>query len=148
MPTDEPGAVVHQVLIQLRPEAAEGLGQTIRAIEDMNGRVLLSFPPNAIVASLASSGIEKLRGEPGVLSVDAQVITEARLEAASETAQVAMAAWNQHLAGQQTPQRPTSIDLSWDAPGRLPPDPPPEIQEMLRRRERDMLGGDDEQGFT
>jgi len=147
LPTDQPGAVVHQVLIQLRPEAAEGLGQTIRAIEDMNGRVLLSFPPNAIVASLASSGIEKLRGEPGIQSVDAQEIAEARLEAAPETARVAMTAWNQHLARQQAPQKPTSTDLSWDAPGRLPPDPPPDIQEMLRRRERDMLGGGDEQGF-
>ena len=147
MPTDQPGAVVHQVLIQLRPEAAEGLGQTIRSIEDMNGRVLLSFPPNAIVASLASSGIEILRGEPSVLSVDVQEIAEARLEAASETARVAMIAWNQHLARQQAPQEPMSADLSWDAPGRLPPDPPLEIQEMLRRRERDMLGGGDEHEF-
>jgi hypothetical protein len=77
--------------------------------------------------------------------VDAQEIAEDRLETAPETARAVMAAWNQHLARQQAPQQPTPADLSWDAPGRLPPDPPPHIQEMLRRREREMLSGGDEQ---
>jgi len=109
----------------------------------MNGRVLLSFPPNAIVASLASAGIEKLRGEPGVLSVDAQEIAEDRLLAAPEAERAAMTAWNEHLVRQQERGKPASADLSWDAPGRLPPDPPRYIQEMLRRREQEMLDGDE-----
>ncbi len=144
MPMDQPRSGAHQVLIQLRPEATEGLERTIRAIEEMNGRVLLSFPPNAIVASLVSAGIEKLRNEPSVLSVDAQEIAEDRLLAAPEAARAAMTAWNEHLARQQVRREPTSADLSWDAPGRQPPDPPLHIQEMLRRREREMLDGDEE----
>ncbi len=144
MPIDKLGQAAHPVFVQLHPEATEGLERTIRAIEEMNGRVLLSFPPNAIVASLASAGIEKLRGEPSVLSVDAEEIAEDRLLAAPDAERAAMTAWNEHLARQQERAKPPSADLSWDAPGRQPPDPPRHIQEMLRRREREMLEGDDE----
>ncbi len=143
MPKDKSGRGAQQVFIQLRPEATEGLELTIRAIEEMNGRVLLSLPPNAIVASLASAGIEKLRGEPNVLSVDAQEIADDRLLTAPSADRAAMLAWNEHLARQQERSKPASSDLSWDAPGRQPPDPPRHIQEMLRRREQEMLDGDE-----
>jgi len=143
VPKDKSGTSVQQVFIQLRPEAAEGLERTIRAIEEMNGRVLLSFPPNAIVASLGSAGIDQLRSEPGVLSVDAQEIADDRLLAAPAAERAAMTAWNEHLARQQGRSKPPSSDLSWDAPGRQPPDPPRHIQEMLRRREQEMLDGDE-----
>lgn len=143
MSLDQQDAIALQVFIRLRPEVAEGLERTIRAVEEMNGRVLLSFPPNAIVASLASAGIEKLRSEPSILSVDAQEIAEDRLLAAPEAARAAMTAWNEHLARQQVGRQPALTDLSWDAPGREPPDPPLYVQEMLRRREREMLDGDE-----
>jgi hypothetical protein len=143
LPIDQQDAVVHQVLIRLRPEVAEALERAIRAVEGMDGRVLFSFPPDAIVASLAGAGIERLRREPGILSVDAQEIGDDRLDAASGTARAAMTAWNDHLARQKAPRQLPSTELSWDAPGRQPPDPPPHIQEMLRRREREMLRGDE-----
>jgi hypothetical protein len=128
---------VRQALIWLQPEVAEALSQAIRAIEEMEGRVLLSFPPYAIVASIPSDRIDQLCSATGIQSVDTDEIAEQRLEAASDVERMAMVAWNEHLARQRSP-KVTPRDLSWDAPGRLPPDPPPHIREMLRRREKEM----------
>jgi hypothetical protein len=127
-----------EALILLLPGEMEGIQRTMEAIEAMSGRVLLSFPPHAIVASLPTKGVKALRDYPGILSVDTEEITGDRLNAVPEAIRMAIVAWNEHLARQRAPQQPPSVGLPWDAPGCLPPDLPRDTQEMLRRREQNM----------
>jgi hypothetical protein len=138
MPTGRRAGDVRDALIQLQAEGMQDVDRVIETIEEIGGRVLLSYPPHAIVASLPDEKINELRGKPGIRAVDTEEISGDRVNAAPQTMRVAMAAWNEHLAGQRAPREQPSLGLSWDAPGRLPPDPPPDIREMLRRRERDM----------
>jgi len=130
-----------EALIQLRPEGMEGLHHAVGLVESLGGRVMFSYPPHALVASLPVEAIDDLRKEPGIQSADTQEIDEERLRDAPDIMRLAMIAWNEHLAKQRAPAEKPATGLPWDAPGRLAPDPPAEIQEMLRRRERDMRGG-------
>ena len=134
-----------QALVLFRQEDPAAFDRAIEALEEIGGSVLMSFVPHAIVAALPEDRIDELRCEPSVQSVDTEEIAEERMRAASESGQLAMAAWNEHLTRQSQPQEPPSLGLAWDAPGRLPPDPPSHIQEMLRRRERDMQDGADDE---
>lgn len=142
---NEPVGVEFEALIQLRPEGREGLRRAVGIVEGMGGRVMFSFPPHTIVASLPGEGIDELRTEPGILSVDTTEIAEERLKEAPEAIRMVMAAWNEHLAKQHTREEPPAIGLRWDAPDRLAPDPPAEVQEMLQRRESNMrsVAGDE-----
>jgi len=128
---------MRDVLILLEPEGMEAIDRIIEAIEEMRGRVLLTYAPHAIVASVPDEAIDNLRDKPRIRSVDTEEIADDRVRGEPEAVRVAVAAWNEHLARQRRP-REEPVGLSWDAPGRLPPDPPRHIREMLRRREREL----------
>lgn len=135
---------MQDVLIQL---AAKNLGdaeRAIKVIEGVGGRVLHVFLPGMIMASIPVERISEIRGKAGIESVDTDEINEDRLNQASSEIKFAAAAWNDHVKTKRlapAEARP-SLGLPWDAPGRLPPDPPPHIQEMLRQREREMKSGE------
>jgi hypothetical protein len=59
-------------------------------------------------------------------------------EHASPGVSDAIYVWNEHLRSRRPAGAPRGPDepLSWDAPGRLPPDPPRGVLDELRRRER------------
>jgi len=126
-----------ETFILLRPET-EGVQSIVEAVEMAAGRVLLSFPPFAVVALVPSERLDELRTNPAILLVSAKEIADDRLEAASSTTRMAAAAWNEHLARRHRPPEHQYEGSSWGAAGRLAPDPPPDIQAMLRRREQEL----------
>ena len=130
-----------ETFILLRPKT-ERIQSIVEAIEMMDGRVLLSVPPCAVVALLPTERLDELRDNPAIQLVATEEIAEDRLGAASGTTRMAVAAWNEHLARRHKRPESSSEGLSWDAPQHLAPDPPSHIQEMLRRREQELQGDD------
>jgi hypothetical protein len=133
---------MRETFILLWPEA-EGIESFVQVVEGMGGRVLLSFPPYAVVALLPAERIDELRTDPAIQLVSTEEISADMSVGLSSTSRMAADAWNEHLARQHDgPPKQLFEGLSWDAPGRLAPDPPAHIQEMLRRRERESQGDD------
>jgi hypothetical protein len=130
-----------ETVILLRPKT-ERIQSIVEAIEMMDGRVLLSVPPCAVVALLPTERLDELRDNPAIQLVATEEIAEDRLGAASGTTRMAVAAWNEHLSRRYKRPESSSEGLSWDAPQHLAPDPPSHIQEMLRRREQELQGDD------
>jgi len=90
-------------------------------------------------ASMPVANIEKLVGEGGIVTATTEPIT-AKEAAPERTLSFAVAAWNEHfnverrMRALDAPER----DLAWGAPDRQVPDPPPDIQALLRQRELEM----------
>lgn len=127
-------------LIRLDPGAGD-FDEALRLVEEAGGRVLHAFPPHALIAELPGAAGATLAGRAGIRSVSADEIPSAGAGRHDVVADV----WNAHLRARRAPGRRTSDrlghGLSWGAPGLLPPDPPPEVQAELRRREREAEGG-------
>ncbi len=130
---------MRETFILLWPEAQE-IQSVVQTVETMAGRVLLSFPPYAAVALLPPERIDELRTNPAVQLVSTEEIAGDTLTSVSGATRMAVDAWNEHLARRHGPSERLFEGLSWDAPGRLAPDPPAHIQEMLRRREQELQG--------
>jgi len=130
---------MRETFVLLGPQG-EGMESVVQAIEVISGRVLLSFPPHAVVALLPAERIDELRANPAARLVSTEEIALEGLEAASSAARMAVAAWNEHVVRRNRPPERLFEGLAWDAPGRLAPDPPPHVREMLRRREQEMQG--------
>jgi len=128
---------MRETFILLWPET-EGVQSIVQAVETMAGRVLLSFPPYAVVALLPTERIDELRANPAIQLVSTEEVAGETLTSASGAMRVAVDAWNEHVARHNTPPKRLFEGLSWDGPGRLAPDPPTHIQEMLRRREQEL----------
>jgi hypothetical protein len=114
----------------------------VRAVETMDGRVLLSFPPCAVVALLPPERLDDLRTNPAVGLVTTDEIAAESISGVPDATRTAVAAWNEHLARGHRRRASSSEGLSWDAPHHLAPDPPRHIQEMLRRREQELKRDD------
>ena len=136
---DEPAAP-RPALIRLDPRGGD-FDEAVRLVEQTGGRVLHAFPPHALIAELPVAVGATLAGRAGIRSVTADEIPSAGAGAPDVVADV----WNAHLRARRAPTRRASDrighGLSWGAPGLLPPDPPPEVQAELRRREREAGGG-------
>jgi hypothetical protein len=130
---------MQDALIRLAATNQADAERAIREIEAAGGRVLHSFPPRIIMASVPSDRIGEIREMAGVQSADTDEIGDERLVKMSGVIRSAAMVWNDHLKRKRSaPEKPDpSLGLSWDAPSRLPPDPPPDVMEKLRRRERD-----------
>jgi len=133
-----PSERMQDALIRLTAATRADAERAIREIEAAGGRVLHSFPPRMIMASIPSDRLGEIREKAGVRSVDTDEIGDERLVKMSGAIRSAAMVWNDHLKRKRAaPEKPDpSLGLSWDAPGRLPPDPPPDVMEKLRRRER------------
>ena len=130
---------MHETFILLWPEVTESQA-VVQLVETMTGRVLLSFPPYAVVALLPTERVDELRANPAVQLVSTEEIAGDTLASVSGATRMAVDAWNEHLARRHRSSKGLFEGLSWDAPGRLAPDPPAHIQEMLRRREQELQG--------
>ena len=134
MHTNRPENSSGEVLILLEPKWEEVWNSLITVIEAERGQILLAFRPAAIVAELSDNAISTLREMPGVL-VMTEAIAENEATMLPEGLRPAAALWNERVARQEHPQTRSGENLAWDAPGYLPPDPPPAIRDELRRRE-------------
>ena len=130
---------MRETFILLWPETVE-IQAVVQTVETMAGRVLLSFPPYAVVALLPTERIDELRANPAVQLASTEEIAGDTLASVSGATRMAVDAWNEHLTRGHRPPKQPFDGLSWDAPGRLAPDPPAYIQEMLRRREQELHG--------
>lgn len=135
---------MQEAFIQIRDEAMEGLERVIKVIEALGGRVMHSYPPRSIIALVPTEKMDELRGHEAIESIDTEQITDERAATAGNTNDLAVAAWNQHVSKQSRSAAAAdrTVGLSWDESSRLPPDPPQEIREMLRRRELDLESDD------
>ena len=129
--SQEPG----EALIVLAPGHEDAWDPMLAATEAAGGRILFSIKPQAAVAALDTAAIETLRERPGVFLVETEAIAGDEAEAFPVELRPVVALWNEHVAQRARQAARAGEGLSWDAPGHLPPDPPPEIQERLRRRE-------------
>jgi hypothetical protein len=125
-------------LILVEPEGIESIERSLKLIEKLGGKMVLSFPPLAVIASLPEKKINDLRGSHGIKSLHTQPIPEQTLLQGTPDVRTIGAAWNSYLQGSSTVRNASSKGLSWDAEGRLPPDPPRDIRELLSRREKEM----------
>jgi hypothetical protein len=127
---------MQEIFIRLKAGTAPNLEGLLKAIETAGGRALSVYPPHAILALLPPSAVEVVSQRDDVAAAWTEPISRQTIESAEEPLRTALQAWNEHLA--RRPRKPAAAaeGLSWDAPGRLPPDPPPEIQAEWRRREQ------------
>lgn len=112
----------------------------IHEIDIIQGQIRHAFPPKAVIASIPYEKIKKLRGSSFVGFLTTDVIgTPPPLLAAEEFRDI-ISVWNNQMKeSRDTIAIPgTDEGLSWDAPGHLPPDPPPQIRKMISDWERDM----------
>jgi len=125
-----------EMLLQLDGSTRSGPEEISQAVERAGGRVLHAWPPYAVIVEAEGVVAAELRSLPGVVAAYATEVPGSVVEAAPETFKLAATAWNNHLSRVSTK---SSEGLSWDAPNHLPPDAPPHIQKMLRRREEKEL---------
>ena len=131
---------MQEAFILVKGNTMQEFERAMAAIEESHGRILHSYPPNVITALLEPGITGNLRGRAVIESIDMDEISDERLKKATDEIRMAMVTWNDHLKTRKgkTSRDDTSGALSWGDPSRLPPDPPPHIQERLRRREREM----------
>jgi hypothetical protein len=127
-----------EAFVLLRGAAMEEFERVIRVIESARGRVMHAIAPIAVMAFLPPASLDELRAHPAVALVETGPVGDEHREHASPGVSEAIYVWNEHLhsrrptGGRRGPEQP----VSWDSPGRLPPDPPRRVLEELRRRER------------
>lgn len=111
-----------------------------REIECIHGHIRHAFPPKVIFASIPTSKIKDLIGCSVVefLTTD-EINIPPPLLSADEFLDL-ISIWNVRIkANRETSQKTsTSENLSWDAPGHLPPDPPPQFKKMIHEWEKNL----------
>jgi hypothetical protein len=108
-------------------------------IETLEGKIKHAFPPEVIIASLPSENIEKLRKTDFVGYLTTDIIDELPSPYTADDFPDIKTIWNKQVRISREPEArgPADEDLSWDAPGHLPPDPPPHIRKMMDKWEAD-----------
>jgi hypothetical protein len=145
MPNPREATGMREVLILLRAHDVQGFESVAATVETLDGHVLHAYPPGAMIASIKAGKVDELLRQADVESVETDEIKGERLKSATGRTAAAIAAWNELVRAKRraTSQADLPKGVSWGAPGRLPPDPPAHVQEMLRRREREMQRGED-----
>jgi hypothetical protein len=130
------------VFIEVAGSGLAGVKAAVAAVEKVGGRVTHALPPSVVVAAVPTGRSGELRGRPRLVSVTALRIPSTRMKGRPPVVVEAMRVWNQHLepAWMGRALADPSLHESLDAPGRLPPDPPPDIAERLREKETKALG--------
>ena len=129
---------MQEVFLELRWKTVRGVQVAVRAIKRAGGRALHAHVPRVIVASVPANKVDSLVGRGGILAATTEPFPESAAPDASPEMGYARAAWNEHLHIDRRMFAMTSPEISkgWDAAERLPPDPPPDVLEQLRIRER------------
>ncbi|HEY9668826.1 MAG TPA: hypothetical protein V6C91_18600 [Coleofasciculaceae cyanobacterium] len=136
---------MQEVFIQLQGQTITDIESTIRVIEGVSGRVLHTYPPNVIIATVPPDQIDELLENSNIQSIDTDEISAERLKNTQDEIRLAAAAWNEHIKAERNAvsKDNSSEGLLWDHPNYLPPDPPPDVQQLLRHHEREMESGQD-----
>ena len=124
------------VFIHLQPATLAEIESVIQAVEAAGGRVLHSYPPTVIIATLPNDRLPALRRHSQIESIFTAAIPANYQQQWTEPANLAATVWNESHRSQ--PASTAQAGLSWDAPNLLPPDPPADVQAMLRQRERNL----------
>jgi len=132
-----------EALILLAQEGAQRPEEAEAAITAVGGRIVAGFLPQALIVQVKEGVVDDLRRLLGAGTVYTEAIPATAVEAAAEPVRSVLTAWNQRRSPSGVRPEPRGRDLPWDAPGFLPPDPPPEIRELLRQREGQHDNADD-----
>jgi len=111
----------------------------VREIESLEGKIKHAYTPKVIIASVPSGNIEELRNSVFVGYLTTEVIEEQLALLPADESRDIISIWNKQVRVSREPENkiPADEDLSWDAPGYLPPDPPPDIRKMMDKWESD-----------
>jgi len=145
MAEQEKNSHLTDAFILVKEDAMEQFSQEIEAVQ---GNIRHVFLQQIIFASLPSDKVVALRQSPfiALLTTDEIVEPMPPLVAADEFLDI-IPIWNKLLRIKRdgTHSRATDKDLSWDAEGHLPPDPPTQFKEMMREWENKMDNAADNQ---
>ena len=124
-----------EALILLAEGGAQRPEEVEAATAAVGGRIVAGFLPHALIVQVTEEAVNDLRQTFGADTVYTEAVPATAVEAAAEPLLSVLTAWNQRRSPSGIRPEPRGHDLPWDAPGFLPPDPPPEIRELLRQRE-------------
>src|SRR5262245_42068491 len=130
-----------EAFILLRPDPQSLTAATDRAtkaIEAIGGRVVMGYPPGALVAEVPQSRMHELAGKGDIEAVQVDPFSEEQVNAEISDLRFLMIAWNNRCATRNRKDVTPRAGMSWDAPGMLPPDAPADVQREFRRREKEM----------
>lgn len=110
----------------------------VREIESLEGKIKHAFPPVGIIASVSSENIKELLNSVFVGYLTTDAIEEPPALIPADESRDIISIWNNQVRVSRETEikAPADEDLSWDAPGYLPPDPPPHIRKMMDEWER------------
>jgi hypothetical protein len=137
------GASRQEVFILLRPDPTSvtaAIDRVTSAIEASGGRMVMSYPPAALVAELPHGKAPELAGQADIEAIRGDAFSDEQVNNELSDLRFVMIAWNNRCTARSGGgTAASSRGLSWDAPGMLPPDPPAHVREALRQREKEMM---------
>jgi len=132
-----------EALILLAEGGAQRPEEVEAAITAAGGRIVAGFLPHALMVQVTEGAVDDLRQSLGAATIYTEAVPAAAVDGAAEPLRSVLTAWNQRRSLSGDRPEPRGRGLAWDAPGFLPPDPPPEVRERLRRREQQHDRADD-----
>jgi hypothetical protein len=116
-------------------------------IEIIQGQIRHAFPPKVIIASIPTGKIKELLVNSSVEFLTADEIDNPPPIFSADGFLDIISIWNKQIKDTRdtADKTRTDEDLSWDAPGHLPPDPPPKFRKMMRDWEKNMNKSTDNQ---
>lgn len=124
-----------EVLIVLPEQPESGFYTVERALTEEGGVIVAAYPPRVLLSKLDLSSLEKLRLAMPDVTIYTDVVDDRTLRSVDDTSRSILAAWNERRSSREKGGEVKGRGMAWDAPGFLPPDPPADIREMLKRRE-------------
>lgn len=111
----------------------------IREVENDNGLIRHAFPPKILFAMVSENKVRLLAGNSLVEFITTEEVDDSTAVLFPAKIQDIITVWNSQINEiRKVLKSKTDADLSWDAPGHLPPDPPPKLRKMMKDWEKDM----------
>lgn len=126
-----------EALVLWSPGSTARLEEVERAIAAVGGQIVAGFWPHALLIQVAEGVVGNLQQALGAVTIYTEAVPAATVAGAAEPMQSVLTLWNQRRSPPGVQSEPRGRDLPWDAPGYLPPDPPPEIRKRLGRKQGD-----------
>jgi hypothetical protein len=99
--------------------AARTAIDALRAVVPVSG----AYPPRLALVALSAETAARIAGEPYVAGVFTGTVPDEIVATLDAGERIFVAGWLARGSG--SPKRRPGDGMPWDAPGRLPPDPPP-----------------------